>query len=122
MRVGVRSLVLGLVLGVASGCIPRLDGREFDVTALCNTADRLFKAEGKERSGILAELERQVPVAPKSVDVNSEFKGMFIRMGGRWVEEWGYFIAQPGAVLPGPEADPAFWLIEQCLYRYHIKG
>jgi hypothetical protein len=65
-----------------------------------------------------AELQRigaqAVTVAPK---------GVYIRFGSFFVEEWGLFILPKGSTFePRPGGDPSYLPLRGRVYRYYIKG
>lgn len=106
---------LALTAAGVGGCGRR--ERPVDARALCAVSER---ADATGDLGPLhAEIERQLGV--RRAEVRPHADGWFVPTGRFLFEEWGIFVARPGATLPA-STDPTFVRRDVCVYDYTIRG
>lgn len=113
-----RSLLaaLALLLG-ATGCPlpPRDTG--FDAEKLCALQEEARRTN--DRAAFLAAVRHELGVP--SEDVRFDQHSALVRTASFFVEEVGWYIAGPGAEIPG-NYEPGFEHVRACVYRYRFAG
>lgn len=98
----------------------RLTGAELDIGKTCAVARQHFQGV-EDLASLLQLLQDQTGVKP--IEIRVEDEGYYIPMKRFFVEESGYFVANPGVeVQIGEGHDPAFLRINDCVFTYKIKG
>lgn len=91
----------------------------FDADKLC--ALHVAARESGDNSEFLLAVERELGVEPSSIRPDREGDGFFVKTSEFFVEEQGFFIAKPGAVLLR-STDPSFEPLRSCFHRYRRRG
>jgi hypothetical protein len=113
-----KTATLVTVLFCVSACGQSTEVKIPDVSRLCSLSQVAFKSQ--DFAALFAELERQLGTPKSKMRIGEQ--GVSVQRSAWFVEETGFFVAKLGIGLPKSGTDPSFEHIDQCLYRYRIKG